>query len=135
MLADAPPADLLTYLLLGSAVVFALLKGMERFGWLRTPTQWKTECEALQRECDRLNTRIETLETDVNALRAENADLRSRPDYDALVATVDKLAQVVQSAVTNEERIREHAHSLASIGNAANLKLDALLQHAGIPQS
>src|SRR4051812_1440606 len=84
MLAAAVPSTFAAWLLLGGGFVFIVLKGMERFGWLRTPTQWKTECEALQRECDRLNIRIVVLEKEVIELRGDNQVLRSKPDVSAL---------------------------------------------------
>lgn len=77
-------SDLAFYVLLAGAIFIGALKAMERFGWLRSPTAWKTEAEALQRECDRLNIRIVVLEKDVTDLRAENAELRARPDMGAL---------------------------------------------------
>lgn len=91
------------------------------------------ELTAQTRRIDDLQTRLENGEKERLALRAEISDLRSRPDYDALVATVDKLAQAVQAAVTNEERIREHAHVITALGGALNLKLDAVLKQLGIP--
>ncbi len=86
---DAIQTDLPFWALAVAASIFAVMKGMERFGWLRTPTAWKTECEALQRECDRLNIRIIVLEKDLSDLRALNADLKAKPDVSALYSLME----------------------------------------------
>lgn len=100
---------------------------------------WELRYRAQQEELAAQSRRIEAgeserdrLRAEIERMRTEIQGLRERPDYDALVATVDKLAQAVQSAVANEERIREHAHALTAIGGALNLKLDAVLRQMGI---
>lgn len=90
------------------------------------------ELREQKRRIDALNQKVEAGEKEREQLRAELAELRGRPDYDALVNTVQELATVVKAAVDNEERLRAHAHNLTALGGAINLKLDGILKTIGV---
>lgn len=91
-LLSALPAggDLLTWGALLAGVVYGALKALERFGVLRSPTAWRTEAEALDREVKRLAARIEAMAAELNRLRGENSELKQRPDYSALYELMER---------------------------------------------
>lgn len=66
-----------------AAVLYAVVKVAERFGWLRTPSAWRTEAEGLSR-------RVAYLEKELAAVKVENAELRARPDQTTLAAAISR---------------------------------------------
>lgn len=88
--------DLSPYVLAGAAVVYGLVKVLERLGWVRTPTAWREEAEALQHRLTMMDERVAQLETKlaeqdevIVMLRAENAELRARPDFGQMMQMIE----------------------------------------------
>ena len=73
---------------LAGVVVIGVLKAAERFGYLRTPSAWRTESEALMARLNSMERRVGELETELATVRAENSELRSRPDLTTMAQLI-----------------------------------------------
>lgn len=62
----------------------------ERFGFVRTPSAWKLEAEALVQRVDELAAELRDVKVENLALKAEIAELRGRPDFGLVVRMIER---------------------------------------------
>ena len=89
-----------------------LMRAAERFGFVRTPSAWKLEAEALVQRVDELAGELAAVKAELASVKAENAELRARPDLTAVVAMLerqeeraDEFSRTVCAAIT---RLADH---------------------------
>ena len=82
--------SLTTVALIGGGALYALAKTAERLGWIRTPTAWKQEAEALAHRVDELAAELKHVRGELETVKTENAELRGRPDFDVIVQMVER---------------------------------------------
>lgn len=82
-----------------AACAVATLKSLERFGYLRTPTAWKLEAEALNARILDLERTQAMTTIELASVKAENQLLRQRPDLSSILDALEAHDKFVRKTV------------------------------------